>query len=185
MADADYGLITDAATETEDWDLVAEGVVTEDDWGLLSEDGPETPTLLTSLADAVVDELNGETWSQSFVAARVAFPEYTLPSLSQTRVPVVIAGSYPERLTRAESLTVVEIDIGVLRKLEDVGRADVDPYLVLVDEIVRHFHGTRLPGYPNALCKAIKPEPIYSREYLRKERAFFAVVRIEFRVFGA
>lgn len=187
----DYGLITESATELLDWDLVTDAVDETLDWGLLSEDSPAATSILTRLADAIVAALNAGTWSQEFTAERVPLPQFTLPELATLEVPVAVRGSYPKRLTRAHSIKVVEIDVGVLRKLDATGvdrkfaTADVDPYITLVDEIVDYFHDTRLAGFTNVLATASRPDPVYDPEQLEKKRAFVAVIQLEFKVFGS
>lgn len=184
MADADHGLITDAATESEDWGLVTEGVVTELDWGLLVEDGGEEPVLVLDITDAVVAALNGGTWSQSFTAVRVAVPGFTLPELAELKVAVASRSSEPKPLTRSSFVTVVDVEIAVLKKLDGIAASDIAPYVRLVDEIVRHFRGVRLAGYPNALPIVTRPDPLYDEAALETKRSFISVATIQFKVFG-
>ena len=142
---------------------------------------------LQDVADGVVTDLNAGSWSQSFTAARVALPEFTVPDLATLQVPVAIRSTSQERLTRTRVIDVVEIDIGVMKKIDvtgSIGKADVDPFVTLVDEIAEYFFTTRLSGFPTALPTVSTPDPVYDQEYLEKKRAFFAIVRLEFRVFN-
>jgi len=138
---------------------------------------------LTDIAQAVADELNAETWSLSFTAERKHVVQVRLDDLSDLLVYVVPRATETKQLTRASNVTAVGIDVGVLVKLGDIENPDVDPYVALIDEIVNHFHATRLDDVVGAVCVATRPDPVYDTEKLENRRAFVSVIRMEFRFY--
>lgn len=138
---------------------------------------------MTDVAQAVTDELNAETWSQTFTANRAHHVQYALTDLATLRVEVVGRATDTEQFTRAARLKVVEVDVGVLKKVDDITNATLDPLVALVDEIADHFHGTRLDGLTAAFCTVSRPDPVYNQEHLESTRSFFSVLRLEFRFY--
>ena len=138
---------------------------------------------MTDVAQAVADEIDAETWSLAVTAERRSTVQYTLEELETLRVPVIAVSTDSEQFTRGSKVTIVEVDIGVMKKLDAIDNSGVDPYVELAEEIAAYFHQRRLPGLTRAMCTVSRPDPAYDIEDLEKARYFKSILRLEFRVY--
>lgn len=138
---------------------------------------------LTDVAQAVTNELNAQSWSIALTAERYHLVKYALPDLVDIKVPVVGRGIDKEQFTRSETVDVLEVDVGILVKLDDLENLTLDPYVALVDEIANHFQAVRLPSLEQAISTVSRPDPIYDQDVLETERVFQSVLRLEFRYY--
>ncbi|HUU08908.1 MAG TPA: hypothetical protein VM431_00030, partial [Phycisphaerae bacterium] len=81
--------------------------------------------LITDIADAVVAELNGHTFSRPFTAARFYRPVFDLAEMSALHVSVVPKGLAIERLDRSRNQHDVQVDIAVQQKLGSADNAEI------------------------------------------------------------
>ena len=135
-----------------------------------------------SIADAVVTELAGGTFSLQFTPERRVLPDYELADLKELRVTVVPAAEDIENVSRALSQHDVQIDIGIQKKLS--GNID-DEVLQLhwfVGEVGDFLNGRKLQGFPQALWVRATNELIYSTEHLAEQRTFTSVLSVTYRV---
>lgn len=144
---------------------------------------------ILDIADAVVSELNSNTFSQTFTAIRKYIPEYQTPDYATIKVTVIANDDTSEILTRAGVQDDIAIDIGVQKKLVnppvgkfDVDPAEVDPLLNFLEELKEFFLGHALAAIPNAGCIKAKYVPIYAPGQMREDRIFTGVVTLTFRV---
>ena len=138
---------------------------------------------MTDVAQAVADEINAETWSLAVTAERRSTVQYELSELETLRVPVIANSTDSEQLTRGSKVTIVEVDVGILKKMDGVENSDVDPYVELAEEIAVYFHRRRLASLNRAMCTVSRPDPAYDIEQLEKARYFQSILRLEFRVY--
>lgn len=137
--------------------------------------------LVVEIAEAVVAELNGATFSQQFTADRNYLPVYELEHLKDLRVTVVPKGITIQSAGRNSNQHDVEIDVAVQQKLANTTAAEIDPLLALVEEIADHFRFRRLAS-PDAVWIKTQNEPVYAQEHLDQFRVFTSLLTLTFRV---
>ena len=136
---------------------------------------------VTAIANAVAAKLNAATFSQPLSAAVVFRPIFDLKNMHALKVSVVPRAVNFARASRQANSRLVQIDIGIQRKLAD--EADIEALLELVEAITQCFGiGRRLPDYPEALCVEIENEPVYAPEHIEQYRQFTSVVTLTFEV---
>jgi hypothetical protein len=138
-------------------------------------------TELLRIADGVVAALNAASLSQSFQAERLYLPQFELPDLKVLHVTVVPKDEDTKALTRSRTQRVYRVDVGVQKKFDKGDAAELDPLMVLVEEIAVLFRGKRLAAMPEAVCTVTKPDPIYSPEHMEQFRQFTSVVTLTFK----
>jgi len=136
---------------------------------------------VTSIANAVAAKMNAGSFSREFEAEVVFRPIFDLRNLKTLKVTVVPRAVSFERASRQADSRLVQVDIGIQRKLAD--QSDIEQLLELVEEITLCFGvGKRLPDYPEALCVEIENEPVYAPEHIEQYRQFTSVVTLTFEV---
>ena len=136
---------------------------------------------VSAIANAVAAKMNGSSFSQEFEADLVFRPIFDLRNLKTLKVSVVPRAVSFERASRNANSRLVQVDIGIQRKLTD--ESDIESLLELVEEITLCFGvGKRLPDYPEALCVEIENEPVYAPEHIEQYRQFTSVVTLTFEV---
>ncbi len=138
--------------------------------------------VITDIADAVVQELNAGSFSQSFTAERNYLPVYELEDIKNLRVTVVPKGMAVQSTGRNSTQHDAAIDIAVQKKLDALDNSTLDPLLALVDEIADRFRFKRLDSYPNAIWVNTQNQPVYAPEHLDQLRLFTSVLTLTFRV---
>ena len=136
---------------------------------------------VSAIASAVAAKMNATGFSQEFEAEVVFRPIFDLRNLKTLKVSVVPRAVSFERASRNANSRLVQVDIGIQRKLTD--ESDIESLLELVEEITLCFGvGKRLPEYPEALCVEIENEPVYAPEHIEQYRQFTSVVTLTFEV---
>ncbi len=138
--------------------------------------------LITAVADAVVTELNDQSFSLPFTAQRHYQPRYELADLKTLHVTVIPKGLTTGNRGRGGTQREVEIDIAVQQKLSNETNTDLDPLLALAEEIAESFQPKRLTAYPNAIWSKTDFRAIYATEHLQQYRQFTSVMTLTFRV---
>lgn len=128
------------------------------------------------IADAVVDALNLQTFSQVFTAVRKWVPSFTVPELSTLRVCVVPKGETIEQATRSEVFVDHTVLVGIQKKIN--GDAEADQLCNLADEVVDYFVQNDLA---NARRVLIEHDPIASPEMLDEHRTFLTLIAVTYR----
>jgi len=103
------------------------------------------PTI-SKIADAVTDELNAATLSQAFSVERLYQPLFELADMNTLHVTVVPRGVNILPLGRDRNAFDYMIDVAVQKKIQE-DPADVDPLMLLVEEIVDLFRFKRLTSF--------------------------------------
>lgn len=138
--------------------------------------------VITDIADAVVQDLNAGTFSQSFTAERHYLPVYELEDIKDLRVTVVPKGVTIQSTGRNSNQHDAAIDIAVQKKLDAIDSSTIDPLMALVDEIADSFRFKRLDSYPNAIWVNTQNQPVYAPEHLDQLRVFTSILTLTFRV---
>ena len=142
---------------------------------------------ILDIADAVVTELNGGSFSLSFTATRAYVPRFDLEEMATLRVTVVPKGLEVTRGSRGRDQHDYRVDVGVQQKLarrgefEQEDAAELDPLMGLVEEIADHFRSLALETEPEAVCVAVENGPVYAQEHVREGRLFTSVLTLTFR----
>ncbi|HXG09475.1 MAG TPA: hypothetical protein VNK04_06770 [Gemmataceae bacterium] len=139
------------------------------------------PATILAIADAVVAELNGTTFSQPFTAERHYQPNFELSEMSELKVSVVPRSVASKSLDRNRDSFEYQIDVAV-QKRTDMTPASLDALMTLVEEIADHFRTQPLANFTEARCTEVKNEPVYAIEHLDELRQFTSVLTLTFRV---
>jgi hypothetical protein len=138
------------------------------------------PATILDIADAVVDQLNGTTFSQPVTAVRHYQPNFELAEMTELKVSVVPRSVSSKTLDRSRHNFDYQIDVAVQQKT-DMTQAALDGLMDLVEEIADHLRTQPLAGYPDARCVEVKNEPVYALEHLEELRQFTSVLTLTFR----
>jgi len=152
---------------------------------------------ITDIADAVVTELNGHTWTNApptppeveggdptpaFTAERHYRPRFDLKDMAALHVSVVPKGVTIERADRLRNQEDYAIDVAVQKKFSSGDAVELDPLMALVEEIARFFRLRRLAEYPDAVWVRTENVPVYAVEHMDELRQFTSVLTLTFRV---
>lgn len=138
---------------------------------------------IVNLAEAVVVELNGASFSQPFTASRHYVPKIDLKDAATLSVLVAPSGFSTAIASRANDDEEFTIDIGVLKRLTAEGNDELDPLMLLVEEIKDHFRRKSIAN-PAAVCTEITNDPIFDIESLDQKRQFASVLNLKFTAIG-
>ena len=136
---------------------------------------------ILDIADAVVAELNGGSFSMPFTATRAYIPRFDLADMTTLRVPVVPKGLEIAASSRGRDQHDYRLDIGIQQKFSEGDAAELDPLMSLVEELADHFRGLVLDTEPGAACVAVENGPIYAQEHMREGRLFTSILTLTFR----
>ena len=134
---------------------------------------------ILNLADAIVTDLNGHTFSQPFTAVRGYLPTFALPELGNLKVTVVPKEDEGKLDTRSSSLHDYSIDIGIQKKPPTIDSGELDPLMLLTQEVADFFLFGKRPGGATLTSSDIRI--LYLQEHLHKLRQFTSVVTLSFR----
>jgi hypothetical protein len=137
--------------------------------------------VILDIADSVVAQLNGGSFSQPLTAERHYQPKFELSEMTDLKVSVVPRSLASKTLDRNRDTFDYLIDVAVQQKT-DMSQAALDALMTLVEEIADHFRTQPLASYPNARCTEVKNEPVYSLEHLDEFRQFTSVITLTYRV---
>ena len=137
---------------------------------------------ITDIADAVVAELNGRSFSQPLTAVRYYRPVFDLGEMKTLHVSVVPKGVTIERADRSRNQYDFAIDVAVQKKFQTGDNTELDALLALVEEIADFFRLRRLTSYPAAIWVRTDNVPVYAPEHLEEFRQFTSVLTLTFRV---
>lgn len=140
--------------------------------------------LAITLAEAVKDKLNADTFSQDFTATRAYLPRFEVPDLETLRVTVVLGPFSGETISRADDQETYMIDVGIQKKVDIYDNDVVDPLLYLVDQIKEAFRAYSLGTDPDAICMSRQTVPgsdgLYAPQDMAEMGVFTSVLRLEF-----
>jgi hypothetical protein len=136
---------------------------------------------IIDIAEAVVAELNGATFSQSVSAARHYAPKFDIAEMTTLHVSVVPRSITSASLDRSRDSFEYQIDLAVQQKV-DQANPPLDALMTLVEEIANHFRAGALASYLGARCSDVKNEPVFLPEHLAELGQFTSVLTLTFKV---
>lgn len=137
--------------------------------------------VLTDIAQAIVDELNAQPFSQAFTAVRTYVPRAALEDLQVLRVSVVPRSFKPSVATRGKRHREVGLDVGIQRRLADPDNLlEIDALVAFVEEVVDFLEGRRLAA-AEAGFLGIDSEPTVAVEHLDQKGVFTSVLTVRYR----
>ena len=139
---------------------------------------------IIDIAEAVKDELNGGTFSQSFTAERHYQPVFELKDMKTLHVTVVPKDIEMQLATRNTSQHDCRVDVAIQKKLQSADLAEIDELMGLVEEIISFLSRRKLSFVPNALWIKTTNEPIYAAEHMEQFRQFSSILTLTYRFLG-
>ena len=137
---------------------------------------------IIDIAEAVKEELNGGTFSQSLTAERHYQPVFELKDMKTLHVTVVPKDIEMQLATRSSSQHDCRVDVAVQKKLATADLAEIDGVMGLVEEIVNFLARKKLASVPNALWIKTANEPIYAAEHMEQFRQFTSILTLTYRI---
>jgi len=134
------------------------------------------------IADALVTEINGGSFSQPFTAARELLPNYELAEMTDLHVTVVPKAVEITPFSRAMHQHEVQIDIGIQKKIASDIESEVPQLMTLVEEIADYLRKRPLAGMPQVVWFKAACEPIFSHQHLAEKRLFTGILTVTYRV---
>lgn len=134
------------------------------------------------LADAVVTELNEQTFSMPFTAERRLLPSFELKELTNLQVTVVPKAIESTNASRVARQSDYQVDVGVQKKLSGDIDVQLPPLMALVEEIADLLAKRKLTNRPEAVWVGCQNDPIYSPGHLAETRTFLSLLTITYRL---
>jgi hypothetical protein len=138
--------------------------------------------LALELADAMVAELAGTSFSEPVVVSRRVLPAYELAELKKLTVTVVPKSVEIVNITRQSSSITVAVDIGIQQKIGKDTDTEVDRLSSVVTEIVTFLNRRPLSALPAVRFVSIANEPVYAPEHLAEQRLFTSIITLTYKV---
>ena len=142
------------------------------------------------LADAIVAQINGNTFSPAFVLQRADAPLFSMPELSQLVVTLIPQEITQETSTRGHDKIIYTVEIGFQRKAPPRPQSGEDPILRMTKEIrqlqqdvlnwLSHRSRRRPPNYANAMLMKLSMSPPFVADMLRDHRHYLGVLRLTY-----
>lgn len=135
-----------------------------------------------NIADAMVVVLNGATLSQSFTAERrwlVVLELPTVAGLKVTVIPAMVAIKAFDLRRRAFDWSIA---IAVQKRVSSPDPADVDPLVLLVQEIIDLFQPGAYFADKKANVQSIEATPLYSPDKLDTQGLFESLITVTFHL---
>ena len=138
--------------------------------------------LAIDIADAIVTELGGNTFSESLVVTRRVLPEFEIADLKALTVTVVPKSVEINNITRSSSSFEVAVDIGIQQKISKDTDAEVARLSGVVSEIVTFLNRRKLTTMATVIFVSIANEPVYAPEHLSEKRLFTSIITLTYKV---
>jgi len=142
--------------------------------------------VIIDIADAIVADLNAQTFGLPFTAARYYLPKFQLEDMDTLHVSVVPkeVEIIPAEGTRGAPQYDYLVDVGIQKRFDaDDDNADIDPLADLVEEIADRLTGRNLvAGAETALWITTGNSPIYAPEAMSQDRMFTSVLTLSYRL---
>jgi len=138
------------------------------------------PAVIVEIADNVVTDLNGHTFSRPFTAVRTYLPRYKLEDLTSVQVSVVPKDDVGQRASRSQWQQDYKLDLAVQQKLGNDEQAQMDQLLLLGQELADYFKEHNLTGTQAVLLEC-GFAPLFDPEHLENHRTLTTVLNLTFR----
>jgi hypothetical protein len=83
---------------------------------------------------------------------------------------------------RVASKYSARVDVAVQKKFEQGTNQEIDPLIVLMEEIADLFRLKRLTQMPEARCVAVEHPVLYSAEHWTQNRLFTSLLSLSFQL---
>ncbi len=140
---------------------------------------------IIQLANAVVTDLNAQTFSATLTAARAYVPRFDLENSETLQCKVVPTIDARQPASRGEDQCDLTIDIGLMQKFEGTAAEEltaIDALMALAEEVKEYLSRIRPTDFSAAICTAVKNEPIFDVEQMESCKIFLTVISATFRV---
>ncbi|MGE0606561.1 MAG: hypothetical protein AB7O62_05480 [Pirellulales bacterium] len=134
---------------------------------------------IVEIADAVVADLNAATLSQPLSAQRLYVPSFCAQDLAELKVVVVPRAEDGSTASRSATQHEYTIDVGLLKRVPNATPAEVDPLMLLTQEIGDYFRFRSPAGRTERWLRTEVRVP-FSPEHMEQQRQFLAVLSIIF-----
>lgn len=132
------------------------------------------------VADALVDALNGATFSESFTATRSYRPEHKLADLATLTVTVVPRSTVERRINRAKVELDAVVDVGIQQRC-GMDSGSLDTVSALKREVMDWLNANpTLASIPATLIE-IANDPNVAAEHLEGFRLFTSIITATYR----
>ena len=135
---------------------------------------------IVQLAEAIVSDLNTNSFGQPFIAQRAYLPRWKLEELTTIRVSVVPKDDVGERASRAQWQEDYHIDVAIQQRLNTNEHEQLDTLIGLAEELADYFK-TRKPTGDIATLIAVAFAPLFDPEHLEKHKTLTTVINLTFR----
>jgi hypothetical protein len=143
------------------------------------------PSTTIQIADAVVSELNGHTFSQSFRAVRAYLPEYKLEDMGTLHVTVVPAEFAGEPSDRSRDREDHKLHVAIQQRFKPengtVPLASLDGLVALSEEIRDFLRDRKLTDCPQVRRVKTENKPIYDPKHLKDHNQFTGLLAFTYQ----
>ena len=136
--------------------------------------------IIDTLCEAVVIDLNTQTWPAQFKAEFSDQPTFELAENAGWTVTVVPASEAASRHSRATWQFDLAIDIGVMRRPVETFNKRAECRF-LVEEIADWFRDNALTRNPEHKAVVVVTDPIWDPVHLKELLQFSSIVQLTFR----
>ena len=137
---------------------------------------------IIDIAEAVKEELNGGTFSQTVTAERHYQPTFDLQDMKSLHVTVVPKDIEMQLATRSSSQHDCRIDVAIQKKVAVGDMAELDELMGLVEEVIAFLSRRKLSSVSNALWIKTANEPIFAQEHLEQFGQFTSILTLTYRL---
>lgn len=139
-------------------------------------------SLAIETADAIVADLNGATWSETFTAERRYLPFLTVEDMGgDVHVSVILKGKDYSILSRSTSERDIKISVAVQYKYTDETNTELDPMMELAESIADFFEKRKLSN--GARCIKVDHDPITLPQHMMENRIFTSIIDLTIRAY--
>ena len=135
------------------------------------------------IADSVVAEINaGDFSKKSLSAQRLYVPNFDLEDMKELRVTVVPREVEYLPLDRVSNKYHATIDVAIQKKFSKGDAKEIDPLVLLVEELADYFRLKRLKSYVAARCIKVENAVLYSTEHWTQFNQFTSLLTLTFEL---
>ncbi len=138
--------------------------------------------LSVQIADSVVAELRGGSFSRTFAPVRRLLPVRELSEMSDLCVTVIPRAMESVPQSRATEKRTYTIDVGVQQRVGQDVEVDTAAVMALAEEVAEYLKNRSLADVPLASCIGYGIDPVYSPEHLEELRVATSVVTLRYTI---
>ncbi len=130
------------------------------------------------IADSIVHELNNA--ELGITAVRACVPKYDLRKDDELKVQVVPVAIDYTIATRADTHGDYQINIGFLKKLENI-ESEVEDMYDLIESVAKHLRTTGLSQMPTVKFINASTPAVYDPDLLEQKKVFLSVLTVTYK----